>query len=168
MENCCFTGHRTIPLQELPALTAHVDEVIRTLYGAGCRRYYTGGAVGFDTLAACRVLLLREECPDARLYLLLPCRDQHHAWPPSDIRRYEDILRGCDGFHYVEEAYSPHVMAARNMELIAHADVLVAYARRYASGAGQTVRAAEREGIPVLNLADRITAESSESRTKNL
>lgn len=158
MEHCCFTGHRSIPAQELPALTAHVDEVIRTLYGVGCRRYYTGGAMGFDTLAASRVLLLRKERPDARLYLLLPCRDQHHAWPMADRDRYEEILRQCDGFHYIAETYSSHVMAARNMELIAHADVLVAYARRQASGTGQTVRAAEREGIPVLNLADRITA----------
>ena len=158
MKSCCFTGHRSIPLQELPALTAHVDEVIRTLYSAGCRRYYAGGAVGFDTLAASRVLLLREECPDVCLCLLLPCRNQHRAWSAPDVRRFEEILRRCDGFHYVEEDYSPRVMAARNMALIAHADVLVAYARRYASGTGQTVRAAERGGIPVLNLADRIAA----------
>ncbi len=158
MQSCCFTGHRSIPLQEFPALTAHVDEVIRTLYGAGVRFYYTGGALGFDTLAASRVLLFRREAPDVRLYLLLPCRDQHRAWAVEDRMRFEAILRQCDGFHYVAEAYSSRVMQARNESLVAHADVLVAYARRYASGAAQTIRAAEREGVPVLNLADRIVA----------
>lgn len=155
VNSCCFTGHRSIPLSELAPLTAHLDQVLSTVYGMGCRTFYAGGAMGFDALAAARVLLLRETHPDVRLFLVLPCRDQHRFWSAADIARHEEQLRHADAFLYVAESYSPRVMQERNEALVAHADVCVAYARRPASGAGQTVRLAERAGKPVINLADR-------------
>ena len=46
----CFTGHRAIPPQELPALTERLDRVLEALYQHGFRDFICGGALGFDTL----------------------------------------------------------------------------------------------------------------------
>lgn len=155
MTRCCFTGHRQIPIGELGPLTYHLDAALSALFREGCRYFYAGGAMGFDTLAASRVLLLRDKHPDVRLYLLLPCRDQTKGWPPQEQARFEEILARSDGFRYVQEEYSSSAMTARNRALVEEADACIAYLRRAASGAGQTVRAAEEKGIPVLNLASR-------------
>ena len=156
MYGCCFTGHRQIPLPEISPLTARLDAMIAELYGQGCRVFYAGGAMGFDTVAASRVLLFRDRHPDVRLYLLLPCRDQTKGWPEPEAMRFEEILCRSDGFRYVQEEYVPSVMTERNRALVASADVCVAYMQRENSGAGQTVRFAKEKGIPVRNLANQI------------
>ena len=153
--SCCFTGHRQVPLSELSPLTAQLDSVIATLYGEGCRLFYAGGAMGFDTLAASRVLLFRGDHEDAELHLLLPCRNQTKNWPAAEAARFEEILAASNGFRYLREGYSAEAMTARNQALVDAAELCVAYLRREASGAGQTVRAAQRKGIPVINLANR-------------
>ena len=155
IRSCCFTGHRQIPLPELSPLTAQLDGTIKGLYRDGCRVFYAGGAMGFDTVAASRVLLFRARHPDVYLYLLLPCRDQTKGWPEAEAARFEEILSRSDGFRYVQEEYAPAAMTARNRALVAAADVCVAYMRRERSGTGQTVRYAKEKGMPVLNLSDR-------------
>ena len=41
----CFTGHRAIPPQELPALTERLDRVLEALYQHGFRDFICGGAL---------------------------------------------------------------------------------------------------------------------------
>ncbi len=155
--NCCFTGHREIPANEKEPLSAMLDDALTVLYEEGVRNFFAGGARGFDTLAAERVLALRDGGRgDVRLYLILPYPNSCAGWSPWEIARFHAVLARCDGFRFISEAYRKDVMRDRNFALVAAADLCVAYARRYASGAGQTVRAAERAGIPVMNLADRL------------
>ncbi|MBQ8858817.1 MAG: DUF1273 family protein [Clostridia bacterium] len=158
MHSCCFTGHRHIPLAELAPLTAQLDVALAEAYAAGCRAFYAGGAMGFDNLAAARTLLLREAHPDVTLHLLLPCRDQTRGWPREEAARLDELRARCDGYRYVNEAYSSTAMYERNMALVASAEHCIAYLRRYASGTGQTYRAAARAGLTLINLADLIPA----------
>lgn len=154
-KNCCFTGHRVIPPAHLSALPLHLDAAIEAMYRYGCRDFYTGGAIGFDTLAAERVLLYRKSHPDVRLILMLPCRDQCNGWSAEDTAAYHRILNECDMYRYVSDAYDSRAMYRRNMELVGVADACIAYVTRSASGAGQTLRAAERARLAVVNLATR-------------
>ena len=71
LRSCCFTGHRQIPLSELSALTLQLDATLDGLYREGCRDFYAGGAMGFDTLAASRVLLFRAAHPALPKALLI-------------------------------------------------------------------------------------------------
>ncbi len=158
MKSCCFTGHRQIPLAELAPLTAHLDAALADAYAAGCRAFYAGGAMGFDNLAAERTLLLRDSHSDVALYLLLPCRDQSNGWSMEEAARLYELRARCDGYRYVNEAYSSTAMYERNMALVASGELCIAYLRRYASGAGQTYRAAARAGLALINLADRFPA----------
>lgn len=156
MKSCCFTGHRQIPTGELAPLTAALDAALAEVYSEGYRAFYAGGALGFDSLAAERTLLLREKHPDVKLYLLLPCRDQSNGWAMEDAAHLYDLRARCDGYRYVNETYSSTAMYERNMALVASGELCIAYLRRYASGAGQTFRAAERAGLTLINLADRV------------
>ena len=152
MNVCSFTGHRKIEKRHLGKIDKLVGRAIEFAYEAGCRTFLTGGALGFDTVAASRVLLFRERHHDVYLYLLLPCRDQTKGWPEAEATRFEEILSRSDGFRYVQEEYAPSVMAERNRALVGVADVCVAYVRREGSGSGQTVRRAMELGKEIYNL----------------
>ena len=73
---CCFTGHRIIMYEHLDVMSGKLDAVIAELYEKGIRDFITGGALGFDTLAAQAVLRARKNAEDLRLVLALPCREQ--------------------------------------------------------------------------------------------
>lgn len=157
MEACCFTGHRRLPGGEEGArLRARVEAAVREAYAAGCRRFYAGGALGFDMLAAAVVCLLRDtEYSDMSLWLLLPCRGQEAHWSPRDRARYAEMLALSDSYVYLAEEYREGVMAARNRALVEAADLCIAYMTNPASGTGGTVAMARRRGIPVRNLAEQ-------------
>ena len=51
-ETCCFTGHRNLPAEHLPAIPSLLDDTVAELIGRGIVDFACGGARGFDTLAA--------------------------------------------------------------------------------------------------------------------
>ena len=57
---CCFTGHRDLPLTCWEEIAEKLEETITRLVQDGIQFYRTGGALGFDTLAAQTVLRERE------------------------------------------------------------------------------------------------------------
>ena len=59
------------------------------LISQGYRRFYTGGALGFDTVAAIVILKLKNRYPDIKLILALPCSSQTKGWKKRDIENYE-------------------------------------------------------------------------------
>ena len=156
MEACCFTGHRYLPAGEEGARLRRLTEVaVREAHAAGCRRFYAGGALGFDMLAAAVVCLLRDsDLPDISLHLLLPCRGQEARWSPRDRSRYAEMLSLADSYHYLAEEYEDGVMSARNRALVEAADLCIAYMINPASGTGGTLSMARRRGIPIRNLAE--------------
>lgn len=152
--NCCFTGHRKVEAELLPSLRTALQATMTELIETGCLHFYAGGALGFDTLAAEETLALRDRYPQITLHLLLPCRDQCRSWTIPEATRYEVILSQADSYCYLGETYSSAAMAMRNRALVERANICIAYLRREVSGAGQTVRAARRAGLPVINLAE--------------
>ena len=152
---CAFTGHRTIPYEVLEGIRALLDRAVRYAYDNGCRVFYNGGAIGFDIEAAERVLALRREHGDARLVLLLPCKNQDAKWTDEQKRRYARVLRAADEVRYIREIYTDGCMRERNEALVREADMLIAYLSHFRSGAAQTVAMAKRKGIPVYNLYNK-------------
>lgn len=149
---CAFTGHRRIPPQTLPELRAHLCRVLAELYAEGFSAFYTGGALGFDQLAAAEVLHLREQHPEVRLTVLCPCRDQDARWTAEQREAYRRQLEQADRVRVLAPVYYPGCMQARNRALIDAAEVCVAYGRRQDSGTAQTVALACAKGIPVIHL----------------
>ena len=113
---------------------------------------YSGGAWGFDMLAAREVLRFRASHRDVRLVMLLPCIDQAESWSGRVRSDYEYLLREADECIYLSDAYTEGCMKARNAELVMRSQMIIAYVSHMRSGAGQTVNFANRAGKTVYNL----------------
>lgn len=152
---CCFSGHRGLPEQELPAIQALLKEQIVALIKRGVVQFCTGGALGFDTLAAIAVLDLKEHFPQIRLSLFLPCQDQASLWrEKQDIDLYDYILNQADSVSYACERYTKWCMFARNRMLVDHSAYCICYMTKPSGGTAYTVNYAQKKGLRVINLAN--------------
>ncbi len=147
---CCFTGHRDIPPEILPALAAKLEAVVLELIADGIRYFYAGGALGFDTLAAETVLRLRDQFPQIQLILALPCREQTRGWSAASVERYGSILRRANKVIYTSEHYNRGCMQRRNRFMVDHSTVCVAYCTRAAGGSAYTLQYARKSGLRIL------------------
>ena len=152
MKNCSFTGHRQIPDHHARPLADLLARAIDYAYGQGCRNFYTGGALGFDTLCARAIIRYRLLHRDVRLILVLPCRNQAQLWSDRQISSYEYTLAEADEIVYTSDEYDNECMRKRNAYLAEVCDMMIAYLGKTRSGAYQTVGMAKRLGKQVFNL----------------
>ena len=124
LHTCCFTGHRDIPPEILPALARKLETTVHDLIADGIRYFYAGGALGFDTLAAETVLRLRDQAPQIRLILALPCREQTRGWPAMSVNRF----------------------------MVDHSAVCVAYCTRATGGSAYTLQYARKARLRIILL----------------
>ena len=155
IKTCSFTGHRQIRTEDKESLESLLMRGVKYAYGQGCRRFLTGGAIGFDTMAALAVLALRDSYPDVRLVLVLPCKDQDRYFSPEQKKAYKTVKKRADEIIYTSEVYTEGCMLVRNRYLAEQADIMLAYLYRERSGASQTVRLARENGAVVYNLCQR-------------
>ncbi len=153
-KSCCFTGHRKINDDELGNLTQSLMRVIDVQIAKGFDTFYTGGALGFDTLAALAVLQAKEEHAHIKLKLVLPCENQTNFWNCTDINMYKKIIEKSDGCIYTDEVYKRNSMHKRNRYLVDSSSLCIAYLNRETGGTAFTVRYAKRKGCAVINIAD--------------
>lgn len=156
MKICCFTGHRTIDPEVAPRLTKLLDERLEALAAEGFTEFRAGGARGFDTLAALRVLALQERHPQCKLHLLLPCRDQTKFWRVGDQALFDDILSKAASYRYLADQYTPTCMYARNRALVDGSDLCVAYLIENRGGTLYTCSYALKNKVELINLADEL------------
>ena len=93
----CFSGHRVF--QDPTAdIEKKLDKAVRDCISKGAECFITGGALGFDTLAARTVIRLREEFPHIKLILALPCPPQAQTlkWSAPQVAEYREILGLAD------------------------------------------------------------------------
>ncbi len=151
-KSCAFTGHRQIKNSHKNRIGELLSRAVAFAYSEGCRDFYAGGAIGFDTLAAREVIRFRISHPDVRLIMLLPCINQGAHWSSSQIGSYEYILSEADELKYISNEYTSTCMRERNAALADAADIMIAYVGRRGSGSSQTAGMAERMGKQVYNL----------------
>ena len=121
-----FSGHRKLqgnPNRVLPCLLSE----IRACYASGYRLFYTGGAVGFDTLAAEAVLSEKQNCPDMVLVVAVPFNGQDALFSQSAKLRYKRILEEADAAVILSESYYPKCYLRRYDFMLLHSSVLIAY-----------------------------------------
>lgn len=153
-KTACFTGHRNISSEKSHAVSRGIKYVIQMLYSRGYRHFITGGALGFDTLAALAVISARGYYEDITLELCLPCRDQSRMWNEVDAEMYGYIKLQSDYCSYIRDEYSEGCMLERNRAMVEKSSYCIAYMERGRSGTGMTVRYASRLGLKMCNIAD--------------
>ena len=156
MDGCSFSGHRVVLPEHKAPLCDLLRRAIAYAYEKGCRSFYCGGAVGFDTYAAKEVILFRVKHPDVRLVLLLPCADQSDGWNPMNRAAYDYILSEADEAVILSDHYVKGCMQRRNRALVDRADILICYVEREGSGSSQTMHLAQKKGIEVYNLYSHV------------
>ena len=153
IRSVCFTGHRTLPPLRSAAyrqLVAATGGAIRRAYERGARKFYCGGAEGFDLLAGKLVLLEQTRHCDIRLILLLPYTGFGDRFTAQDRTELQRQKKGAEEMVFLSSHYFPGCMAIRNKQLVEDADLCIAYLNRTPSGTAQTVGFAREKGIDVI------------------
>ena len=159
MRACSFTGHRHIEKDHVLPLEHLLARAIDYVYAEGCREFYTGGALGFDTMAAKLLIKKRMVCPDIKLTVVIPCLNQSEKWAYSAKKMYDYIVSNANEVIFTSEVYSKNCMQIRNAKLVELCDVLIAYSGNPISGSGQTIRMAKQADKPVYNLFQKINGD---------
>ncbi len=134
---CVFTGHRQLfdDFQE-----EKLDEAIANYIQEGVTTFYDGGAVGFDLLAAEKVLAYKEKLPFLKLLVCIPCEQQSKYFSATDKARYKKILSKADEVITLSEWYYRGCMQVRDRYMAERADCMIAYCKKTEGGTAYTVR----------------------------
>lgn len=152
----CFTGHRTLSSTEITHIRERVSETIAELIKQVAVFFMSGGALGFDTITAQEVLKVKKHNPHIKLIMVLPCVNQELRWNEADKQTYRFLLENTDEVVYVsEQPYFDGCMEKRNLYLVEHSGICVAYMKHGRSGTSQTVRMARERGLTIINLAGK-------------
>ena len=174
---CSFTGHRDLPPEKRDALRSLLRRTLRTLaLDRGMSVFLTGGAMGFDRMAAEEVLALRERYGGIRLFLFLPFPGYDAKWPRGERAALADLLKKADGYYALitftsepgfcaADAYYPGVYFARDRMLVNLSSVCVSYLEKTRGGTFYTVSYAKDAGIEVIPLANRIAGRYNDPGT---
>ena len=154
IEAVCFTGHRFICRQNAITLPTKLKRTMEELIARGACRFRTGGAIGFDTVAALCVLELREKYPHIKLELVLPCRDQTRNWSDYERRVYDYVLSEASSVEFIADQYNAWCMHERNRRLVNDSQVCIAYLTESRGGTAYTYGYALQKGIEVINVAE--------------
>lgn len=143
-KSCCFTGHRYLSALQPDIRDRLICEIETLINEKGVEYFYTGGARGFDTIAATCVLQLKGKYPFIRLCLALPCKNQADRWSEAEKAGYERILKLADRVYYVSDAYTEGCMLERNDFMLNKCKYCISYLRRLMGGTYYTVTMAKR------------------------
>lgn len=109
-QTACFTGGRPKSLYEdkpysdnhkpdYIAMAYNVAKLLETLYQNGIRRFISGGAQGFDTVAFSAVQILKRSHPDVENVVYIPFNNQDNCWAETGLfskRAYRKMLGLAD------------------------------------------------------------------------
>lgn len=154
-KTCSFTGHRTIPADHYDIVAARTEITIRELIQKQDIRYWgCGGALGMDCLAASILMRLRDtEFPHIKVILVAPFPGYTSRWTDEQKATYEQMLPLYDKRVFVSQTGSREAYLKRDRHLVDNSSIVVAYKTRDSGGTAYTVRYAEQQNIPVINIA---------------
>lgn len=122
---------------------------IEAAVSQGAVTFYTGAARGVDLWAADIVLMFRRKHPELRLICVLPYPEHGAGLCGADRYHLQTVLHAADERVTVCPAYSRDCFRRRNSYLVSHSQRLIAMVADMASGTGQTIRMAVRQGLDV-------------------
>lgn len=151
-----FSGHRKIDGYTAHKISFVLDHLLKTMVNAGITKFYAGGALGFDTIAALAVLRMKEKDPSVSLELILPCKNQTKFWSAEDVATFNSILDRADGVQYVAEYYTDACMHERNNRLVELGDIGVVFLEYGGGGTAYTVNHALKNDKEIINVSDML------------
>ena len=141
---CCFTGHRIIPKSKEYEIFKKTKDAVISLIEKGVKYFGTGGAIGYDTIAAQVVLSLKEKYPFIKLIVVCPCKNQDARWNEKQKQAYRGILKLADKIVVLSDTYYNGCMQVRNRHLVDNSKYCICYLTRNFGGTYSTVRYANK------------------------
>ncbi len=156
-----FSGYRTSKIMHTnpdPLIIRSIESklltAIETLYAQGMRNFISGGAIGFDTLAAQAVLHSKDSHPDISLTLAIPFSGHDYNFSPKQKTRLQKIAASADHIIYVSQKFHDRAYLDRNKFMLRNSSTLVCYFDGQRGGTMYTVNRALRLGHKIINLCD--------------
>lgn len=149
----CFTGHRLLPKDRVERILKRLDHEVENLIRQGITDFISGGALGFDQVAASLIVAKREMGADIRLIFALPCKNQDEQWNADQKRLYHNLLAAADEIIYVSAEYSDGCMKRRNRYMVDNSSYCICARLHSMSGTEQTVKYARQRGLRIINVA---------------
>lgn len=151
---CCFTGHRKLPKDKIEIILMCLEREVERLITQGVTNFISGGALGFDQMAAALIVAKREMGNDVRLIFALPCRDQDALWSERQKKLYQQLLNEADEIVYVADKYYDGCLKQRNRYMVDHAGHCLCAMLRSPSGTAQTLNYAREKHLHIINVAE--------------
>ena len=141
-----ITGHRILyddfNKQELKKLlTKFVDK--------GFNIFLVGMALGFDTVCFQTLEEIRNQ-KEIKIIACIPCLRQDYKFTVKQKQEYDRMLSVADEKIILSEEYNSTCMQKRNKFMVDNASGVLAYLKRDFGGTANTVKYAEKVGVPVI------------------
>lgn len=153
---CCFTGHRKILPKHAEKLPGLIESAVRRLMKGGYNTFVTGGALGFDTIAAEVILKIKRTNPYVKLIVVAPYLGQPLEWDYSSQITYERIREAADDYISLAAGYYRDCMKKRNLYMVEMSSACISYCLRDRTGTSQTVAFARDNGLEVIELSEKL------------
>ena len=141
-----ITGHRVLyddfNKQELKKLlTKFVDK--------GFNTFLVGMALGFDTVCFQTLEEIKKQS-EVKIIACIPCLGQDYKFTVKQKQEYDRMLSVADEKIVLSEEYTSTCMQKRNKFMVDNASGVLAYLKRDFGGTANTVKYAEKVGVPVI------------------
>lgn len=150
---CCFTGHRKLPKYRIEGIVKRLDQEVNNLIHQGVTDFVSGGAIGFDLVAASLIIAKREMGKSIRLVFALPCPNYNARWAERENQLLSALLGEADEVVYVSDEYNDDCMKLRNEYMVNRSAHCICALLHQRSGTSQTVNFARNNGLNVINVA---------------
>lgn len=147
---CAVTGHRAV------SKSINIDKLKKTfltLLSGGYDTFLVGMALGFDTICFGVLEDIRKK-ENIKIYACVPCLSQSYKYNKKQKEEYDRMLSVADEVLLISEEYSKDCMQKRNKFMVDNCSVVVAYLNRNFGGTVNTVKYAEKNSVPVINVEE--------------
>ena len=152
LKTCCFTGHRTIPVKEIDTVVNNLNKAVLELIYEEFTHFLSGGAIGFDLLAASLILTLKQQGHPITLEFVIPHENHCEYWNEKQRLLFHNLCAEADAISVLAEKHFDGCVKKRNHHMVNHSTVCISYLRKSISGTGQTVRYAVRNQLHIIRL----------------
>ncbi len=149
---CCFTGHREISSEHRKALSVLLDGILNKLIARGFTEFRTGGALGFDTVVALKIIEKKKTNKNIRLHLFLPCKEQADMWTVAARQIYLFTIENADEVTYISDKYTKGCMLQRNRSLVNGTALCIGYCMKPTGGTAYTLDYARAQNVHTVNI----------------
>ena len=173
--SCCFSGYRPkkfgfdfeLDNKGYQEFSERLVSAIYNLYEKGYRIFYNGCAQGFDIAAAEVLLLLKDKCPDIKLYATVPFIEQDKGWAENWKKRYQNVMNNADKIIVINPDYAKWAYIKRNEFMVENSSTIITYFDGESGGTESTLEYAKKKGLSIVNIYSKDPIEPEKSIFKH-